>query len=295
LRSSAVDGRLRLWANLPAAAIEAATEAGLHSGDAIPDRRTVRIGWAKAFVDGALGSRTAALFAPYTCGAAGDTGITRLTEEELDALVAAARRAGIGLAIHAIGDRGAAMVLDALERGRQRHAAVPPDRMEHLQLMRRDDVKRLAAGDVTASLQPIHCASDRRLVDACWADRAALAYPWRDLERAGTRLAFGSDAPIESANPWVGMFAALHRRFPADGTFDWQPHQALNLTAALAAYTSGAAAAGGWTDLGHLRPGARADVAVLNVGLDVLRRGDEALAGVQAQLTLVDGSPTHRG
>jgi predicted amidohydrolase YtcJ len=292
LSSSVVDGRLRLWANLPAAAIGAAAETGLRSGAALPGRRTVRIGWAKAFVDGALGSRTAALFAPYTCGEPGDTGIARMTPEELDALVAAARSADIGLAIHAIGDRGAAMVLEALERGPRRRPDVPADRMEHLQLLRLEDARRLAAADVTASIQPIHCASDRALVDACWADRTARAYPWGDLQAAGTRLAFGSDAPIESANPWRGVFAALHRRFPADGTPDWQPQQALDITAALAGYTSGPAAAGGWTEIGHLRPGARGDLAVLSVGLEALLRGDDELAAVQSQLTLVDGQPT---
>jgi predicted amidohydrolase YtcJ len=295
LRSPSVDGRLRLWANVPAAAISEAASLGLRSGDPLPDRRTVRIGWAKAFADGALGSRTAATFDPYTCGEAGDTGLARFTGGELDALVVAARGAGIGLAIHAIGDRGAAMVLDALERGPQRSAAVPPDRMEHLQLLRPQDIARLSAADVTASLQPIHCASDRSLVDACWADRAALAYPWRELADAGTRLAFGSDAPIESANPWLGMFAALHRRLAGDGTPDWQPRQALHVTAALAGYMAGPAAAGGWTELGHLRPGARADLAVLTVGLDSLRRGEDDLADVRSQLTLLDGQPTHVG
>ncbi|HEY7527155.1 MAG TPA: amidohydrolase [Candidatus Limnocylindria bacterium] len=295
LGSSAVDGRLRVWANLPAAAIGWASEAGLRSGDAVPDRDTVRVGWAKAFVDGALGSRTAALFEPYTCGEAADTGIARLTAVDLDALVASARAAGISLAIHAIGDRGAATVLDALEHGAERRAAVPPDRMEHLQLLRSEDIPRLVAANVTASVQPIHCASDRELVEACWADRAALAYPWRDLQRTGARIAFGSDAPIESPNPWLGMFAACHRRFPADGTPDWQPQQALDAAAALAGYTAGPAAAGGWTDLGHLQPGARGDLAVLNVSLERLRQGDDGLAGVQSQLTLLDGRPIHAG
>jgi predicted amidohydrolase YtcJ len=295
LESSAVDGHLRLWANLPGAALGWAAEAGLHTGDAVPERRTVHIGWAKLFVDGALGSRTAALFEPYTCGQGPDTGIARLGAGELESLVARARGAGIGLAIHAIGDRGAATVLDALEAGPKRNAAVPPDRMEHLQLLRAQDIRRLAAADVTASLQPIHCASDRELVEACWADRVALAYPWRKLQRAGTRIAFGSDAPIESPNPWLGIFAALHRRFPADGTSDWQPQQAFGFPAALAGYTTGPAAAGGWTDIGHLRPGARADLAVLNVGLERLRRGDDDVADVKSQLTLVDGRPLHSG
>jgi hypothetical protein len=295
LTSSAVDGRIRLWVNLPAAAIPAAAELELRTGDRIPDRRDVRIGWAKAFVDGALGSRTAALFEAFTCGEPGDTGIARLSSEELDDIIRMARGADIGLAIHAIGDRGAAMVLDAVERGPARSAGVAPDRMEHLQLMRAVDVPRLKTADITASVQPIHCASDRALVDACWSDRAAFAYPWRDLQRAGTRLAFGSDAPIESSNPWHGVFAALHRRFPGDGTADWQPHQRLDISAALAGYTSGPAEAGGWPAVGHLRPGANADLAVLNLSLDALRCADEQLAEARALITLLNGVPIHEG
>jgi hypothetical protein len=295
LDSSAIDGRLRLSANLPAAAIGAAAERGLRTGDPVAGRETVALGWAKVFVDGALGSRTAALFEPYTCGEPGDVGIARLTGEELAAIAMAARDAHIGLAIHAIGDRGAAMVLDALESAPPRPPGLPPDRMEHLQLMRPQDVPRLAAADVTASLQPVHCPSDRTLVDACWTDRAARAYPWRDLQRAGARLAFGSDAPIESPNPWLGVFAALHRRFPGDGTTDWQPQQALDVEAALAGYTSETARAAGWTDRGHLRPGALADLAVLDCSLDMLRAGGEQVAEIRAQLTMVGGREVHRG
>jgi predicted amidohydrolase YtcJ len=295
LDSPVVDGRLRLSVNLPAAAIRAATALRLRTGVAIPDRETIRLGWAKVFVDGALGSRTAAVFEPYTCGDAGDSGITRLDAGELDEIVAAARRADIGLAIHAIGDRGVAMVLDALERGPARGRDVPPDRIEHLQLMRAPDTARLAAADITASIQPVHCASDRPLVESCWTDRAARAYPWRDLQRAGTRLAFGSDAPIESPNPWLGMFAAAHRRFPGDGSADWRPEQSIEPAAALAAYTSGPASAGQWPDQGHLQAGAQADLAVLNVGLDVLLRGGEELETVRSQLTLVGGSEVPAG
>ncbi len=294
LESDAIDGRLRLAANMPADAIGDAARQGLRTGDAVDGRQTVHIGWAKVFVDGALGSRTAALFEPYTCGEPGDAGIARLAPDELDGIVMAARDADIGLAIHAIGDRGAAMVLDALARGPARTTSVPPDRMEHLQLLRPDDVDRLAAADITASIQPVHCASDRDLVERCWADRAARAYPWRDLQRSGTRLAFGSDAPIESPNPWLGMFAALHRRFPGDGQPDWQPQQALGVAAALAGYTSGPASAGGWPDRGHLRPGAHADLAVLNISLDDVLRGDDAMAAAQSFLTLLGGVETHR-
>jgi predicted amidohydrolase YtcJ len=289
-----LDGLLRLSVNMPAEAIAAAAHLGLRTGEPLGGAATVRTGWAKAYADGALGSRTAALFAPYTCGPGEGTGIPRLNDAELDQILSAGRAARIGLAVHAIGDRGVAMVLDAFERAPHRSADVPPDRMEHLQLVRRQDAGRLARNDITASVQPIHCASDRALVDTCWRDRAENAYPWRDLATSGARLAFGSDAPIESANPWSGVFAAQHRRFPADGSPDWHPEQALDVAAAIAGYTSGPAAAAGRSDEGHLRPGAHADLAVLNVGLDPLLRGDDELATVRSELTLVAGQEVHR-
>lgn len=288
-----LDGRLRLSVGMPAEAIEAASGLGIATGRPLPDSRTVRGGWAKAYADGALGSRTAALFDPSTCGAP-DTGILRLQPDQLDALVASGRRAGIGLAVHAIGDRAAATVLDALERAPGRATAVPPDRVEHLQLLRPADRSRFARLDVTASVQPVHCAADREMVEACWADRTSLAYPWRSLTFAGARLAFGSDAPIETANPFAGLFAAVHRRFAHDGTHDWHPAESLGIGEALAAYTIGPARAMGRTDEGHLEPGARADVAVLDVGLDILRAADERLAGVRASLAFVDGREAHR-
>jgi predicted amidohydrolase YtcJ len=295
LSSDVVDGRCRVMANVPADGIAAAESLALRSGEPLPGRRTVRVGWAKVYIDGALGSQTAAVFSPYTCGAAGDTGIARLTEDELAAIVAAARASGISLAVHAIGDRGAALVLDALEHAPAAQPGPPPDRMEHLQLLRPQDAARLARLGVTASLQPIHCASDRELAEACWADRLADTYPWRTLADAGTRLAFGSDAPIESPNPWLGIFAAVHRRFVADGTPDWQPAHALRFDEALTAYTRGAAQSAGDAAGGSLDVGAMADLAVLNVDLATLRAADERLRSVRSQLTLLAGEVVHSG
>jgi hypothetical protein len=289
-----LNGRLRLTVNLPAAAIEAGAELGLRTGSPIADTATLRAGWAKAYADGALGSRTAALFEPYSCGEDQQSGILRLEAADLDRLLAAGRAAGIGLAVHAIGDRAAANVLDAIERAPARGPGVPADRIEHLQLMRPSDSSRLAALDVTASVQPIHAASDRQLVERCWQPRQADAYPWRALAAGGARLAFGSDAPIESPNPWHGIFAAVHRRFPADGTTDWRTAQALDLASALRAYTLGPATSHGASDEGHLRPGARADLAVLSIDLATLVAADERMAAARAVLTMVDGREVHR-
>lgn len=289
-----LSGRLRLTLNLPADAIAAAADRGLRSGHGLPGAPAIRVGWAKVYADGALGSRTAALFEPYTCGDARDTGIVRVDPERLAGIVDAGRRAGIGLAIHAIGDRTAAVVVDALEGSAASGAGVPADRIEHAQLVRAGERARIGALGVTASVQPIHAASDRGAVEACWAGRAADAFAWRSLLRSGARLAFGSDGPIESVDPWLGCFAAVHRRFPDDLPPDWRPVEAIDVVAALRAYTLDSAAAAGLPDEGHLRPGARADLAILNVDLPTLLSADERLASVRSELTLIGGREVYR-
>jgi predicted amidohydrolase YtcJ len=283
-----VDGRLRLTLGIPVDAISAAASRGLRTAMPLDHRRTMRFGWAKEYADGALGSGTAALFEPRSCGDGG-TGILRVSPDGLDAIFAVGRAAGIGLAVHAIGDRAAAMVLDAVERAPTRVAGQLRDRMEHAQLLREADAGRMPRLGVVASIQPIHAAADRDLVESCWDGRQDGAYAWRSLRTAGAHLAAGSDAPFESVNPWLGIFAAVHRRLPADHRGDWRPGQALSIAEALSAYTLGPAQAVGADDEGHLRPGARADLAVLSVGLDTLLAADERLAEVSSVLTLVDG------
>jgi predicted amidohydrolase YtcJ len=283
-----VDGRLRLTLGIPADAVPAAAERALRTGAALEGRTTMRFGWAKEYADGALGSGTAALFEPRSCGTR-DAGILRVSAEELDALFAAGRSARIGLAVHAIGDRAAAAVLDAVERAPERRSKAPSDRLEHAQLLRQDEVDRFTRLGVTASIQPIHAAADRDLVEACWDGRQDRAYAWRSLLSAGTHLAAGSDAPVESVNPWLGLFAAVHRRMPTDPRDDWRSEQALTVVEALSAYTLGPARALGVHDEGHLRPGARADLAVLSVDLDTLLAADERLSDVRAELAIIDG------
>jgi predicted amidohydrolase YtcJ len=286
----ALDGRLRMTLGMPADAIAAAAARGLRTGMPVPGRRTIRVGWAKEYADGALGSGTAALFEPRTCGS-GERGILRVQPDELDAMFRAGRDARIGLAVHAIGDRAAAEVLAAVARAPSRPPGTPDDRMEHAQLVRGEDRPRLAPLGVTASVQPIHAAADRDLVENCWDGRQADAYAWRALTEAGALLAAGSDAPVEAVNPWLGIFAALHRRFPYDDREDWRADQALNVLEALHAYTLGPALALGVADEGHLRAGARADLAVLSVRLDALLVGEVEFGAVRSELTVVDGVP----
>ncbi len=288
-----LDGRLRLAVNVPADAVQAAARLGVRTGALVGAAGTLRGGWVKVYLDGALGSRTAACFGAYTCGAGDNRGILRLGADDVAALIAEAAEASLRVAMHAIGDRALAVALDAVGRVSGASDAVP-HRLEHLQLVRRDDLTRIARMDLTASLQPIHAAADRDPAERCWADRLADVYATRAIADSGARLAFGSDAPIESVNPWHGIFAAVHRRFPGDGTPDWRPEQAIDAATALAAYTSGPAAGLGLNDEGHLRPGARADLAVLDVDLPTLLAGGEVMAAARSLLTLVDGHEVHR-
>lgn len=301
-------GRLRVTLDLPVVSVADAVSLGLHSGDRLTADGRVRVGWAKLYADGALGSRTAALFEPYTCddddpagtdgasvvGGRGDRGILRVTPDELAEYVRRVRQAGIGMAIHAIGDRAAAVALDALARAGAPAEGMLPDRIEHAQLVRAADRRRLAALGVTASLQPIHLPSDRSSAESCWADRLADAYAWRSLADAGALLALGSDAPIETPNPWRGVFAAVRRGAIGDGQPPWRAEEALTPAQALAGYTIGPATAALRPELGHLRPGARADLAILNVDLPTLAEADERLASVGSWLTLVDGTEVFR-
>jgi hypothetical protein len=173
------------------------------------------------------------------------------------------------MAVHAIGDRANHEVLDAYEQLRrfERDHNLPPlkHRIEHVQLLHPDDAGRLAKLGIIASMQPIHATSDMHMADRFWGERSALSYAWRTQLQQGARLAFGSDAPVESPNPFLGLHAALTRQqadsSPAEG---WYPQQRLSMQEALEAYTLGPAyTAGVETHLGRLSPGYLADLIVL--------------------------------
>lgn len=256
--------RLRVVKNVPAEALQATAAAGLRSGfgDA-----WIRLGSVKAFADGALGPRTAAMLAPYQ-DEPDNQGILLLDGEAVSELGVQAAHAGFGLTLHAIGDRANHEVLNGLATLRQYEQShgLPArrHRIEHLQLLHPDDLRRPADLAVIASMQPIHATSDRRMADDGWGARVRHAYAWRTQLSAGARLAFGSDAPVENPNPFLGLHAAIERRSdPADDP--WIPHERLALPEALEAYTAGAAYAGGTEhEQGQLAPGFLADLIVLD-------------------------------
>jgi predicted amidohydrolase YtcJ len=198
-----------------------------------------------------------------------NTGIPTATSEALVELVGKANGAGLSVAIHAIGDAANRAVLDAIAAARSAKGSRGQlrNRIEHVQLLHPDDLPRLADLDVIASMQPIHATGDMVIADRYWGERAATGYAWRSLLDAGTRLAFGSDAPVEPLSPLLGIHAAVTRRRTdgAPGPEGWYPEQRLTVRQAVHAYTEGAAYASGEEALkGSLAPGKLADLVVLD-------------------------------
>jgi predicted amidohydrolase YtcJ len=242
---------VRVTYNLPLADLAYAERMGVRSGwgDA-----WLRIWGVKAFLDGSLGSRTAEML--------DGSGVARLSQPDLVDMIERCARAELNVCLHAIGDGAVRRALDALAPRTNAWRSWRP-RIEHAQCVNPKDIPRMAKIGVIASMQPIHAVADRELADAMWPSVTQHAYAWRALERAGVRLAFGSDAPVETADPLAGIEAATAWRKKAK----WLPELALTSASALRAYTSGAAYAAGMEDeVGVLRPGKRCDVTVVEGG-----------------------------
>jgi predicted amidohydrolase YtcJ len=249
----------------------------------------LRTGFVKLFADGALGPHTAALLEPYDTDSC-NLGILLLTEEEILQLGKKASQAGLPLAIHAIGDRANRVVLNAYAKLRsyelENQLSPLPHRIEHVQLIHPSDIPRLAALNITASMQPIHASSDQDMVDLQWGKRSAHAYPWNDLLRAGVFITFGSDCPVESPNPFWGIHAAVTRmrRF---GTSPWHPEQKITLPEVLKAYISSPSALSNFKNCGRLIVGANADLIVLDI--NPFNQSPDDLHAIQPTATMVAG------
>lgn len=278
--------RLRVVKYVRLESLDAVLDAGLRTG--LGDD-WLRFGGLKLFVDGALGARTGAMFAPYE-GEPDNVGLLTLEPAYLADIARRAVEGGLALAIHAIGDRANRITLDALEKTR----AVNPHlrhRIEHVQLIAPEDQPRLGRAGIVASMQPMHAIHDMVMADRYLGpDRTPHAYAWRAMADSGAILAFGSDAPIELFDPFAGLYAAVTRRredgFP--GPQGWHPEQRLTLEEALRAYTWGAAYAAGLEDrMGMLKSGYCADLAVLD--RDIFALPPEALLETRVLRVMVDG------
>ncbi len=259
---------IRVLANIPLARLQHALALGLQTGFG---DEWLRLGNVKVFADGALGPRTAAMIDPYD-DQPDNSGALLKSSAELFELAHEAARAGLAMAIHAIGDRANREVLNAFRRLRRLETQqdLPPlrHRIEHVQLLHPEDMGALAELGIIASMQPIHATSDMPMAIPAWGKRTRFAYAWDSLLQHGTHIAFGSDAPVEDPNPFWGIHAAVTRRrhdgSPSAG--GWIPQQRLGLNAALYAYTQGPAYAAGLESIsGRLQTGYLADLIVLEV------------------------------
>ena len=270
------------------------------SPDALPPEKPsagdgrFRLFAVKAYADGALGSRGAALLAPYSDDP-GNVGLVRTTPDTLERLARLCLERGYSLCVHAIGDRANRMTLDAFERA----AASGPQpvalggrrfRIEHAQVLSPDDIPRFAGLGVIASMQPTHCTSDMPWAPArLGAARIEGAYAWRQLLDSGARLAFGSDFPVEDPNPLLGLYAAVTTQdlegHPPAG---YRPSEKLTIWEALRGFTSDAAyAAFAEGELGRAAAGYRADLAVFDRDLTAIPPRE--IPKAQCAMTIVGG------
>ncbi|HUP83470.1 MAG TPA: amidohydrolase [Candidatus Limnocylindria bacterium] len=289
---------MRVHASVRAPQLKRAIELGLRSGASV-GRYTM--GWLKLFADGSLGSRSAALLAPYDDAATnpptgGPSGMFLTSPEDLAELAARAEENGISVQIHAIGDAAARAVLDVFESLRPQPRGLPlMRRMEHAQLVDPQDQPRFGGLGVAASVQPVHLRSDIPQIKLGWGERGEYAIPLRGILDGGALIPFGTDAPVEQPDPWPGIATALVRRDPADESA--KPvgaRQAIDLARAIRGACLDPALVAGQTDLGHLTPGARADLLIVPATGFGEHLDAAALAATRPLATLIDGQVVHR-
>lgn len=270
------------------------------------DHPVVTVRACKLYMDGAMGSRGAWLLAPYAdrpTGPEGEpyVGLAVSDPAFIESVAALALERGFQVCTHAIGDRANREVLDAYQRATIAVAANKPPaptkaladprfRIEHAQLLSPSDIPRFAALGVIASMQPTHCTSDMRWVDdRVGSDRAQGAYAWQSLLKSGARLAGGSDFPVESHNPFLGIYAAVARQnlegLPAGG---WHAGESLTREQALRSMTIDAAYASFHESTrGSLTPGKFADLIVID--RDIMACPASDIPTTRVLMTMVGG------
>ena len=251
----------------------------------------LRIGGLKGFMDGSLGSHTAAMLEPFT-DAPQDKGFLINELDDMRAWVSGADSAGLQVMVHAIGDKAIKdlldIYLDAVESNGQRDRRF---RMEHAQHIAPNDIERFAVQEIIASMQPYHAIDDGRWAeDVIGAERAETTYAFRSLIEAGARVSFGSDWSVAPATPIEGIYAAVTRRTLDDANPDgWMPAQKVTVEQTLHAYTTVAAFASFEEDIkGMLKPGMLADFVLLD--RDLTKIAPESIRDTQVLRTVAGGA-----
>ncbi len=253
----------------------------------------LHLGGVKLFADGALGPQTAAMLKPYQ--GADQRGILLLTKDEILEIGKFAVSHGIALTVHAIGDWANRVVLDAFEalREYERKKDLPhlKHRIEHVQILDALDLSRLAKLDIIASVQPVHAPSDMEMADKFLGYRTKHAYAYRSILESGAEVVFGSDAPVEPVNPFLGIHAAVTRQRldGRPGSGGWHPEQRLSLEQSLEGFCrTPAVISNRGKRLGNIAPGYRADFIILEQ--DPFQRQPAELAEVKPAATFIGGN-----
>jgi len=279
---------LRITQMIPIDQVEEAAARGIRTG---AGDEWYRYGQVKAFADGSLGGRTAALLEPYSDDPS-TTGIYMYSEEQFKELIATAHALGNQVGVHCIGDGAARLFIDSVAEAQARYPR--PDarhRMIHCQILSPGLIDRMVAERIVGDIQPVFIKSDGYwFADRIGPERAASSYAWRTLREKGVPLCGGSDCPIEPLNIWYGIFCAVNRQdlngFPEGG---WQPEQRLSVAEALDLYTTGASYSTFEEGFkGTLAPGMAADLVVLD--RDPFTCDPSELKDVKVHLTVVGGT-----
>lgn len=284
---------LRCWVTLPGDRLAPIIDLGLRTGFG-NDR--LRVGHVKFFSDGGVGARTAWMIAPFRDA---ECGLPMTDMAALAADVAKAEDAGLAVMIHAVGDRANRELITLFEdlaarRARLGRPAPPiPHRIEHVQMIRPEDVERLCHLDLALNVTPANMLLDMNLIDKAVGAKGRWAYAFRRLMDTGSPVMFSSDCPVCDPAPLLGMHAAVTRR-RIDGSPEagWYPESRVTVREALDAYTAIPAAVHRVDDCGVIAPGKRADLAVLSA--DILAQPSPWLPDVRVDMTLFDGRIVHR-
>jgi predicted amidohydrolase YtcJ len=256
----------------------------------------LRVDGVKGYVDGSLGSTTALFFQPYV-DAPNTRGLLVTPEDSLRAWIGAADSAGLQVAVHAIGERANALLLQIFDSVARAHGKRDRRfRIEHAQHLRREDIPRFARSGVIASMQPYHAVDDGRWAEKrIGPERIKTTYAFRSLIDSGAHLAFGSDWTVAPIDPLLGIYAAVTRR-TLDGKHPdgWVPEEKITVEETLRAYTAGNAyAVFAEGSRGKLAPGYRADLVLLNQDLTAIP--PEALERARVRETVVGGRVVFSG
>ncbi len=280
--------RIRTVKSIPLENLDAVIQSGLRTNFG---SNLLRIGSVKLFADGALGPRTAAMISPYE-NEDENSGLLLLSKEQIVEYGIKAAQNGISLAIHAIGDRANKEVIDAFLEIRDyekfHFISGLNHRIEHVQLLDPNDIRRLSQQQIIASMQPIHLVGDMDTANRYWGTRSRYAYAFKSLIVAKTQIIFGSDAPVESFNPFIGIYAAATRKKYTNNQNPWYPEEKLQLHDIFAAYTLNSAKAVHLENhLGSLDQGKYADLIVLQNS--PFKHNLEEIKNILPLATMVDG------